>query len=96
MTRRATRAGPIGREIPPMTLANMREHSVRSVTAHCQDIGCGHAGWSMWITCPTMCRCPMWRCVCAARPAARGTSRPGRTGTRAAGREARRRAFFSC
>src|SRR5215211_3453396 len=25
-----------GREIPPMTLANMREHGVRSVAAHCR------------------------------------------------------------
>src|SRR5215216_6242344 len=33
-----------GREIPPMTLANMREHGVQSVTAHCQEIGCGHEG----------------------------------------------------
>jgi hypothetical protein len=33
-----------GREIPPMTLANMREHGVRSVTADCREIGCGHAG----------------------------------------------------
>ena len=27
-----------------MTLATMREHGVRSVAAHCQEIGCGHAG----------------------------------------------------
>src|SRR5919202_116070 len=33
-----------GREIPPMTLATMREHGVRSVAAECQEIGCGHAG----------------------------------------------------
>ncbi len=33
-----------GREIPPMTLATMREHGVRSVAAEGQKIGCGHAG----------------------------------------------------
>ena len=33
-----------GLEIPPMTLANMREHGVRSVAAECQEIGCGHEG----------------------------------------------------
>ena len=33
-----------GREIPPMTLATMREHGVRSVAAECQEIGYGHAG----------------------------------------------------
>ncbi len=33
-----------GREIPPMTLGNMREHGVRSVAAHCQEVGCGHSG----------------------------------------------------
>ena len=31
-----------GREIP-MTLGNMREHGVRSVAAHCQDLSCGHS-----------------------------------------------------
>ncbi len=33
-----------GREIEPMTLANMREHGVRSVEASCQEIGCGNEG----------------------------------------------------
>ena len=33
-----------GREIPPMTLVNMREHGVRSVEASCQEIGCHHHG----------------------------------------------------
>ena len=32
-----------GREIPPMTLGNMREHGVRSVAAHCQEPSCGHS-----------------------------------------------------
>jgi len=27
-----------------MDLRNMREHGVRSVAAHCQQTGCGHAG----------------------------------------------------
>jgi len=27
-----------------MTLANRREHGIRSVEASCQEIGCGHAG----------------------------------------------------
>lgn len=31
-------------EIPPMRLGKMREHGVRSVAMHCQDIGCGHSG----------------------------------------------------
>jgi hypothetical protein len=31
-----------GREIPPITLGNMREHGVRSIDAFCQAIGCGH------------------------------------------------------
>jgi hypothetical protein len=31
-----------GKEIPPMTLANIRAHGVRSVDALCQAIGCGH------------------------------------------------------
>ncbi len=31
-----------GNEIPPMTLATMRDHGVRSVDAYCQAIGCGH------------------------------------------------------
>jgi hypothetical protein len=26
-----------------MSLANMREHGVRSVAAHCQVVGCGHS-----------------------------------------------------
>ncbi len=26
-----------------MTLGNMREHGVRSVAAHCQQVGCGHS-----------------------------------------------------
>ena len=30
-----------GREIPPMTLGNMREHGVRAVLATCQETGCG-------------------------------------------------------
>ncbi len=30
--------------IPPMTLANMREHSVRPAKAECQEIDCGHKG----------------------------------------------------
>jgi len=34
--------GP-GNEIPPMTLANMRAHGVRSIDAFRQAIGCGHA-----------------------------------------------------
>jgi len=33
-----------GNEIPPMTLANMREHGLRSVEASCQEIGCQHEG----------------------------------------------------
>jgi hypothetical protein len=32
-----------GTEIPPMTLGNMRAHGVRSIDAHCEAIGCGHA-----------------------------------------------------
>jgi hypothetical protein len=31
-----------GHEIEPMTLANMREHGIRSVWAFCTMIGCGH------------------------------------------------------
>jgi len=38
--------GAEGREIEPMTLANMREHGVRAVEASCQEIGCGHEGSS--------------------------------------------------
>ncbi len=30
-----------GREIPPMTLGNMREHGVRSIRAYCQETSCG-------------------------------------------------------
>jgi hypothetical protein len=33
-----------GREIPPMSLRNMREHGVRAVLAICQEASCGHAG----------------------------------------------------
>jgi hypothetical protein len=33
-----------GREIPPMSLGNMREHGVRSVLAICQETSCGHSG----------------------------------------------------
>jgi hypothetical protein len=33
-----------GREIPPMSLGNMREHGVRSVAAICQVPSCGHSG----------------------------------------------------
>jgi len=33
-----------GREIPPMDLGNMREHGVRSVSANCQEVNCGHSG----------------------------------------------------
>ena len=32
-----------GREIPPMTLGNMREHGVRTVVAHCQQPNCSHS-----------------------------------------------------
>jgi hypothetical protein len=32
-----------GNEIPPMTLAGMRAHGVRSVDAYCAAVGCGHA-----------------------------------------------------
>jgi hypothetical protein len=32
-----------GREIPPMSLGNMREHGGRSVAAHCQETNCGHS-----------------------------------------------------
>jgi hypothetical protein len=31
-----------GNEIPPMTLASMRAHGVRSIDAFCQASGCGH------------------------------------------------------
>jgi hypothetical protein len=44
MTRNPRRAyDGQGREIPPMTLGNMREHGIRSIDAFCQAIGCGHA-----------------------------------------------------
>ena len=33
-----------GREIPPMTLATMRENGVRSVAADCHELGCRHHG----------------------------------------------------
>jgi hypothetical protein len=33
-----------GREIPPMSLGNMRAHGVRSVLAICQEARCGHSG----------------------------------------------------
>jgi hypothetical protein len=33
-----------GREIPPMDLANMREHGVRSVPAICPEVSCQHSG----------------------------------------------------
>jgi len=33
-----------GREIPPMTLANMRANGVRSVAASCQELGCHRHG----------------------------------------------------
>src|SRR5215216_3061190 len=36
--------GADGREIRSMDLANMREHGVRSVAAHCQEVNCGHSG----------------------------------------------------
>jgi hypothetical protein len=29
-------------EIPPMTLAAMRDHGVRSIKAYCEAIGCDH------------------------------------------------------
>ena len=32
-----------GREIPPMTLGNMRAHGVRTVMAHCQAANCAHS-----------------------------------------------------
>ncbi len=32
-----------GREIPPMSLGNMREHGVRSVLAICQETSCSHS-----------------------------------------------------
>jgi hypothetical protein len=32
-----------GREIPPMSLGNMREHGVRSVLAVCQEASCGRS-----------------------------------------------------
>jgi hypothetical protein len=31
-----------GAEIAPMTLGNMRAHSIRSVQAYCEAIGCDH------------------------------------------------------
>jgi hypothetical protein len=31
-----------GNEIPPMTLADMRDHGVRSIAAYCEAIGCDH------------------------------------------------------
>jgi hypothetical protein len=31
-----------GNEIPPMTLAAMRDHGVRSIKAYCEAIGCDH------------------------------------------------------
>jgi hypothetical protein len=31
-----------GVEIPPMTIGNMRSQGVRSVSAYCQSINCGH------------------------------------------------------
>ena len=34
---------PDGREIPPMTLGNMREHGARSVRAYCRETNCGHS-----------------------------------------------------
>jgi len=43
-----------GREIPPMTLANMREHGVRTIWASCQEAFCGRACQS----CPRLC--PGW------------------------------------
>jgi hypothetical protein len=43
MTRNPRRAyDGEGREIPPMTLGNMRAHGIRSIDAFCQAIGCGH------------------------------------------------------
>jgi hypothetical protein len=44
---RNPRPGPMtadGREIWPMSLRNMREHSVRAVMATCQESSCGQAG----------------------------------------------------
>ena len=35
---------PYGREIPPLSLDNMRQHGVRSVLAICQEASCGHSG----------------------------------------------------
>jgi len=32
-----------GREIPPMTLANMRQNGARWIEAYCLEIGCGFA-----------------------------------------------------
>lgn len=43
MTRNPRRAYDAdGNEIPPMTLAHMRDHGVRSVDARCRADGCGH------------------------------------------------------
>jgi hypothetical protein len=43
MTRNPRRAyDSDGNEIPPMTLAHMRDHGVHSVDARCDAIGCGH------------------------------------------------------
>jgi hypothetical protein len=36
--------GAEGREIPPMTLANMRLNGARVGEAWCQDLGCHHHG----------------------------------------------------
>ncbi len=32
-----------GHEIPPLMLTGMRAHSVRSIDAFCEAIGCGHS-----------------------------------------------------
>jgi len=63
-----------GREIPPMTLGNMREHGVRGPSPRTvRKSAADRRGRSMSITCLTTSRCPTWRCAYAARPAARGT-----------------------
>ncbi len=61
-----------GREIRPMTLGNMREHGVRTVVAHCQDVGCGHSASINVDAFPDRFPVP-GRCACAARGVARRT-----------------------
>ncbi len=67
-----------GREIAPMTLANMRENGTRSVEAKCEV--CGHEAVVNVDAWPADYPVPDGGSSCGARPAGQSGSTPGRTG----------------